>query len=204
MSIYNNQMTKRKMDSLKTREKIFKSAMNLFTRYGFQNVSIDDITRIAGVSRGSFYTYFKSKALVLEEHFLAVDKEYERAIVALPHDCSAYLQLRTILEVMLEFLEDVYGRPFTQTLFAEQINPNQTVNSFNQKDRPLYRLINNAVETGIQNGEFKQGFTFEEISTFYSQITRSIIYEWCLTTESVQLKVEGMKYFDLVMSCILK
>lgn len=44
-----------------TREKIADSAGRLFNRHGFNAVSIDDVMADAGLTRGSFYNYFKSK-----------------------------------------------------------------------------------------------------------------------------------------------
>lgn len=45
----------------KVREKILDSASRLFNRHGFNAVSIDDVMGDAGLTRGSFYTYFSSK-----------------------------------------------------------------------------------------------------------------------------------------------
>lgn len=45
----------------KIREKILDSASRLFNRHGFTAVSIDDVMGDAGLTRGSFYTYFSSK-----------------------------------------------------------------------------------------------------------------------------------------------
>jgi TetR/AcrR family transcriptional repressor of nem operon len=44
------------------KEKILQSAQKLFNRHGFAAVSIDDVMSDAGLTRGSFYTYFKSKS----------------------------------------------------------------------------------------------------------------------------------------------
>ena len=44
------------------KEKILASAQKLFNRRGFGAVSIDDGMSAAGLTRGSFYTYFKSKS----------------------------------------------------------------------------------------------------------------------------------------------
>src|SRR5690349_3956519 len=45
----------------KIRERILDSATKLFNRRGFNAVSIDDVMGNAGLTRGSFYTYFSSK-----------------------------------------------------------------------------------------------------------------------------------------------
>ena len=44
------------------RQKIIQSALQLFNRHGFTAASIDDIMAGAGMTRGGFYSYFKSKS----------------------------------------------------------------------------------------------------------------------------------------------
>jgi AcrR family transcriptional regulator len=44
-----------------TKQKIVRSARRLFNRRGFDAVSIDDVMADAGLTRGSFYSYFESK-----------------------------------------------------------------------------------------------------------------------------------------------
>ena len=46
---------------LETRKKIIRSARRLFNCHGFDAVSIDDVMADAGLTRGSFYSYFESK-----------------------------------------------------------------------------------------------------------------------------------------------
>ena len=43
------------------REAFLKVGEELFSRLGYRDVSIEEITRSAGVGTGSFYTYFPSK-----------------------------------------------------------------------------------------------------------------------------------------------
>lgn len=46
----------------KIRMKIVHSARRLFNRHGFENVSVNQIMAAAGLTRGGFYKYFKSKS----------------------------------------------------------------------------------------------------------------------------------------------
>jgi AcrR family transcriptional regulator len=45
----------------RTRERIVESARVLFNRRGFEQVSIDDVMKEAGLTRGGFYKHFESK-----------------------------------------------------------------------------------------------------------------------------------------------
>jgi TetR/AcrR family transcriptional regulator, transcriptional repressor for nem operon len=44
-----------------TKQKIVRNARRPFNRRGFDTVSIDDVMADAGLTRGSFYSYFESK-----------------------------------------------------------------------------------------------------------------------------------------------
>src|SRR5437868_9361112 len=44
------------------RKNIIQSARKLFNRYGFENVSVQQIMAGAGLTHGGFYSYFKSKS----------------------------------------------------------------------------------------------------------------------------------------------
>ena len=44
------------------RSRIVESARRLFNRNGFEAVSVDSIMAHAGLTRGAFYSYFKSKS----------------------------------------------------------------------------------------------------------------------------------------------
>src|SRR6266481_5572305 len=44
------------------RQNIIQSARKLFNRYGFENVSLQQIMAGAGLTHGGFYSYFKSKS----------------------------------------------------------------------------------------------------------------------------------------------
>jgi AcrR family transcriptional regulator len=67
-----------------TKQKIVRSARRLFDRRGFEAVSIDDVMADAGLTRGSFYSYFESKgdlyaeAITERESFAHGDAERMR------------------------------------------------------------------------------------------------------------------------------
>lgn len=82
----------------KTRVRIVEAAQRLFNRYGFAEVSIDDVMAEAGLTRGGFYNHFGNK----EELYAAVVAQildgtpaglwsFERAEDAIPAFVAAYL-----------------------------------------------------------------------------------------------------------------
>ena len=55
------------------RQQILSAALQLFVERGYENSSVDEIARVAGLSKGSIYWYFKSKLEILfalTDHFV--------------------------------------------------------------------------------------------------------------------------------------
>ena len=55
----------RKIQAIETKTRVLASAKNLFITKGFDNVTMDEIAKIAGVSTPSVYSFFKSKQGVI-------------------------------------------------------------------------------------------------------------------------------------------
>ena len=55
----------------KTRERILDSALYLFTRHGYESITIDQLMEHAGLTRGAFYAHFANKSEVYAEAILS-------------------------------------------------------------------------------------------------------------------------------------
>jgi len=60
------------------RDVIFLKAEELFQRYGYKKVSVDDIVAKAGVAKGTFYLYFKSKDELYNQIILSYYEEAKK------------------------------------------------------------------------------------------------------------------------------
>ncbi|MDA3947967.1 MAG: helix-turn-helix domain containing protein [Spirochaeta sp.] len=57
------------------RSLIMRSGMELFSRYGYRDVSVEDIVRAAGLSVGTFYKHFRSKETFYDEILRLIQRE---------------------------------------------------------------------------------------------------------------------------------
>ncbi len=103
------------------REKLAKSALDLFAQRGFRSVNLDQITSRTGVTKGSLYWHFKSKKevflaacdLYYQNWFARTDEEIEKAG---GDDIAA---LRGVLRFsVISCLFDRKNRVFTTEVFA--------------------------------------------------------------------------------------
>ena len=63
---------------IKTKEKIFRIAIDLFSRNGFYGVSIRDITKEVGIKESSFYKHYHSKDDLLDRIFGYFNEEFAK------------------------------------------------------------------------------------------------------------------------------
>ena len=92
--------TRREQQRLETRERLYEAALEIFRRDGVTESSIEDIVRVAGVSRGTFYFHFPTKEAVLEELFVRSEAEFAEAIESMPEDAPIEAVLDAAAEAM--------------------------------------------------------------------------------------------------------
>ena len=72
----------------------------VFRRDGYNQCSIEEIARVASVSRGTFYFHFPTKDAVLEELLVEAEAEFVLAIASLPGETSIEAVLDTTAGAM--------------------------------------------------------------------------------------------------------
>src|SRR5471030_2831335 len=61
----NSSPDRRQRHAAETRERLFRSALDLFAQHGFADTTVEDITNSADVGKGTFFNYFPSKDHIL-------------------------------------------------------------------------------------------------------------------------------------------
>ena len=73
-------MTQRAQQAVRTRKKIFDVSIELIREHGFDGVTIENISKKAGVSVGAFYHYFETKSQVIFEIMNRIDEHFEKEV----------------------------------------------------------------------------------------------------------------------------
>lgn len=134
MSYNNNTRITKSNDNKK---KIVETALKLINEKGFDNVSVSEITKEAGVSKGAFYIHFKSKEDLVEQEISIFYDEYK-----LPKDKSKYERLSYFILESLKHIKEA-GLKMCQEWFSHSVK-----GSFYGKSKLAYdtRTINEIVE----------------------------------------------------------
>ena len=85
------------------RDALSAAALELFLKHGFEAVTVEEIAQAAGLSRRTFFRYYKSKEDVMVEH---LDRDGERLLTELaarPLDEPPLLAIRNALIPAIEY-----------------------------------------------------------------------------------------------------
>jgi TetR/AcrR family transcriptional regulator, transcriptional repressor for nem operon len=80
-----------------TKQRILEAARMLLSSHGCQGTTIDDIITAAGVTKGAFYHYFKSKEHLCEVIIELTHGQYQNLVESLPNS-EPIERLRAMLE----------------------------------------------------------------------------------------------------------
>jgi AcrR family transcriptional regulator len=82
------------------RDAIFDAAIEIFARKGFDDTTVEDVARAAGLSSASFFRYFSSKDDLLAQNVVKYGTALVEAIKACPPSFSAFQIMReTVLSI---------------------------------------------------------------------------------------------------------
>ena len=91
-------MAWKEQHKIESRERIVDSAAQLFTQLGFDSVSIDDVMKAAGLTRGAFYAHFKNKAELYQCAIIAGAKQ-AKAVLERAEDFSVLSMAKHYLRI---------------------------------------------------------------------------------------------------------
>ncbi|HVE39798.1 MAG TPA: TetR/AcrR family transcriptional regulator [Planctomycetota bacterium] len=150
-----------------TREKLLQAALQLVWEEGVGSASVDDICEKAGVRKGSFYHFFKSKGeliiAALEDHFEGARVEFDRIFSpSLP----AVERLRGFFEFMVRRQEmkrqqvgRVLGCPY-MSIGVSCSSEEQVIREHVEKIFAVYRKY---FETALRDGKADGSIPVKEI-----------------------------------------
>ncbi len=139
------------------KEQILKAAEKVFARKGFQDATVSDVAREAGLSEATIYEYFPSK----EELLFSIPGETTRRgkeilEFHLQYVRGAANKLRSIIYHYLSFYQNNPDYASIAMLVLKQ-NRKFTETEAYQMVREGSRVILRVVEEGISSGEFLEG-----------------------------------------------
>lgn len=187
-------LTKRQLQAIDTKNKIYNVAIDLMERKGFDNITIEEIAKKAGVSIGSFYHYFNSKNDILVEIYKIGDEFFQNV--------RDNFKGQTALEKVIEFFD--YYATLNVSTGIDTAKQLYTANNkmFIKKGRYMQALLTEIITEGQKNGEIISTKPATDITEFLFIAARGLVYDWCLHEGSYDLEDSMTQYITRLLPTI--
>jgi len=138
--------------SVQTKEKILKAAEKEFSQRGFYGTQISHIIQSAGVARGTFYLYFKSKEEVFQELLKRVVQDIRERIKPVDPTKDVISQIRQNIVSVAEYA--LQNRDLARIVLFRSCEPEyaKITECFFEE---LVGLVKRTLEKGIEMGILK-------------------------------------------------
>ena len=185
------------------RERIIETAWKLFHENGFSETTINDIIREAGVSKGTFYYYFRSKDNLLDTLSVVLDAEYENLANEIPEEMNSFDKLVDINYRVHTFINNNIDYRLLAYLYSTQITKEHN-SSLLDRNRFYFRFLEQIVEEGRKRGELTEELSVSETVKFYSLEERALVTDWCMNNGNYHLGEYSRKMFPMMIAGLRK
>ncbi|MGG2065245.1 TetR/AcrR family transcriptional regulator [Bacillus sp. S14(2024)] len=145
-------------------EQIYSSSFELFSKYGFQKVSVNEIAQNANVSPATIYNYFGTKEQLYADMLINwMDKQLEKYEKILNSACSFPEKTKEIMLLEAKNLQ-ILSDKFQKSPFSEVSGLMQRLESYNEQK--VMQFFMKFVTIGKQEGYIHRDQT-EDITMLY-------------------------------------
>ncbi len=159
----------------KTKRRIFNTAIKMFSEKGYDNASVEEITAVAGVAKGSLYYHFSKKEdifdLLLEEGINLLKNNIE---IKTKNCTTALEKIKAVILIQVKVTvkyEDFLNVIFSQIWGSEKRNIKCKKAVFK-----YIKIIEEFIQEGIDNGEFYDGDVEALASGVFGVTCSSLVY----------------------------
>lgn len=179
--------SRRERRSLELRERIFRSALELFARKGFPETTVEDITNAADVGKGTFFNYFPSK-----EHMLLAFGEMQLAKLR-----DAVEEARRSSEPMRQYLrslgvrmtqEPMRNPAIVRALLQAYLSSTPVREAMLDMQKRVLALHSEMIQMGQQRGEIRDDVPALELAQVFRQTIFGTLLIWTLHGDGTLLE----------------
>lgn len=199
--IWMNLRTPKQKRAHKTKKKITDVGLDLFSKKGFDNVTVDEIVKESNTSKGAFYGHFNSKYEIFLEKFKEIDDFYDQFEKELPENLAAKEKIVKLAIAQMEYLKNELGKDLMRTIYMNALTTNAN-NFLSDTDRELYVILERFIQEGQDNGEIPDYISKKELSLIITRCMRGTLYDWHIFKKEMDPVVEIEKILKVVLKGI--
>lgn len=189
-------MTNRAKQAVATKNRIYECGYQLIRKHGFDQITVEQISKEAGVSVGTYYYYFESKFDLFSEIYKKGDEYF------LEHVANK-LATTDPLEEIIEFFDKYASFNLLNGLDMVKKLYTSDNKMFITKGRAMQNILLEIIEQGQRDKKIAARLPAQEITNILFIAARGVVYEWCLYDGSIDLNEEMKKTITLMIQGLI-
>jgi AcrR family transcriptional regulator len=193
-------MSLRDKKKIETRKSIFEIAGRLFKEKGYDNTTVDEITKEAGIGKGTFFNYFPTKEALLQD-FIKQKEELVFDLVKdqLTRNIPTKEKIKNILVLVAKSNEK--DRELTKLFVFEHL---KHYGHEERRSTSLNHLIQVIFEKSAKTEEFKIDIDLKMAAGNIAAIYFYSLMEWLWSKSDYSLSEDISKKIDMMFIGIVR
>jgi AcrR family transcriptional regulator len=175
------------------KERIYRTAIRLFGEYGYDGLSVDQLCREAGISKGSFFQYFPSKSHLLEFAVLIFDNYLAQWVAeiktkepsALARERLLYLYQALVTNSKLHRSEEKFYHFITSAMHHSAI----AIEGIDL-ERYFHDYVAEIIERGERTGEIRGDFDVDLTAHLVALVIGALVSRQYADREMLPSQIE--------------
>ncbi|MNB93294.1 Fatty acid metabolism regulator protein [compost metagenome] len=194
--------TQRKIQGEQTKEKIYNTAISLFSTQSYKSVTVDAICKTVGIAKGTFYVHFRSKEDIIKSIYR------EMVLTYLQQEMSKFKENNP----KSSNLDKLYFYCISSLQFCKENSVELTSLSYVTHINTVMETQCNWCGNGFDLGYLKslvmecrnKREIKEELSTDYvvsclSKVINGAVIEWCLSNGEYDIVEMNRQFFSSII-----
>lgn len=197
----------RKEQGKLTKEKIFDTAIKLIREQGYDNISVSQICKEAGVAKGTFYVHYKSKEDIVRESYYSDMGNYvlDNFKKFNENNEDASLKEYIIEFLTLEFKFTEYaGYELTCLAFVTNFSSCIPGPCMHFEKRTFTDQLKKMINDASKQKLLKDNLTETAVFTYLETAVRGMMATWCFSNGDFDIIEEGKKYVARLADTFIK
>ncbi len=173
-------MNKRQTSAQKTKRKLITAGLELIKEKGFDAINVEDITKKAGVAKGTFYIYFKRKEDIVLDISRVPFGEIAEELKKM-EGLSITEKLQHYFHRFMECVESC-GIHVCRQWTRDVLDPNNVPDTKDgQKWNYDFEMLNNILRDAVLSGELKKDTPVELLTHIIISELYGMMTCWCMS-----------------------
>lgn len=173
-------MTKQQLASKEKKQRIFSTALDLFQKYGYDNVTVAEIAEKSEISEGSIYNFFGSKAGILSDTInFVLGSTYDHITITEEHLKDPKTTMMTYMLAQGEIFEKL-GWELSQKFYSVAMQNGQVPygTAYSTVMASLNPDMVEFVKAAKEKGTLKTDYSAEEIVAISLVLRYGLVLTW--------------------------